>query len=203
MFNILNTFQPTYLQALIKHANDQRNSVSNDAIAREAIEVSDDWWNALNSVPFVSCKYFLPLLWSYTTNHWFNTLNFSVQNVKAKRFTCWSKVQSPYRKSANGGRSVCLERTSSSSRRRKRKSRKSQRLRWRCLNRDSNSIRFRTRVVVRLKCRLASQMSLATSKICQACKERMFSKSPRLTLMKTSLIKRWQKTMMDSKTFLR
>ena len=56
MFNILNTFQPNYLQALIKHANDQRNSVSNDAIAREAIEVSDDWWDALNSVPFISCK---------------------------------------------------------------------------------------------------------------------------------------------------
>ena len=55
-FNILNTFQPAYLQTLIKHANDQRNSVSNDAIAREAIEVSDDWWNALNSVPFISRK---------------------------------------------------------------------------------------------------------------------------------------------------
>jgi len=55
-FNILNTFQPNYLQALINHANEQRNSVSNDAIAREAIEVSDDWWNALNSVPFISRK---------------------------------------------------------------------------------------------------------------------------------------------------
>ena len=55
-FNILNTFQPTYLQTLIKHANDQRNSVANDAIAKEAIEVSDDWWNALNMVPFISCK---------------------------------------------------------------------------------------------------------------------------------------------------
>jgi len=49
MFNILNTFQPAYLQTLIRHANEQRNSVANDAIAREAIEVSDDWWNALNS----------------------------------------------------------------------------------------------------------------------------------------------------------
>ena len=49
MFNILNTFQPAYLQTLITHANEQRISVANDAIAREAIEVSDDWWNALNS----------------------------------------------------------------------------------------------------------------------------------------------------------
>ena len=56
MFNILNTIHPNYLQALITHANDQRNSVSNEAIAREAIEVTDDWWNALNSVPFISRK---------------------------------------------------------------------------------------------------------------------------------------------------
>ena len=55
-FNILNTFQPAYLQSLIKHANEQRNSVANNAIAKEAIEVSDDWWNALNMVPFISCK---------------------------------------------------------------------------------------------------------------------------------------------------
>jgi len=55
-FNILNTFQPTYLQSLIKHANEQRNSVANNAIAKEAIQISDDWWNALNMVPFISCK---------------------------------------------------------------------------------------------------------------------------------------------------
>ena len=170
MFNILNTIHPNYLQALITHANDQRNSVSNDAIAREVIEVSDDWWNALNSVPFVSCKYFLSLLWSYTSDYSFNPHNFPVQNVKAKRFTCWSKAQSPYRKSANGGKSVCLGRTSSFNRRMKRKSRKSQRLIWRCLNRNSSLISLRTRVVVRFKYLLASQMSLATSKTCQACK---------------------------------
>ena len=56
MFNILNTIEPEYLQTLIKHANEQRNSVSNVAIANEAIEVSDDWWNALNAVPFISRK---------------------------------------------------------------------------------------------------------------------------------------------------
>ena len=55
-FNILNTFQPAYLQSLIKHANEQRNTIANNAIAKEAIEVSDDWWNALNMVPFISCK---------------------------------------------------------------------------------------------------------------------------------------------------
>ena len=56
MFNILNTIQPAYLRALVNHANEQRNSVSNEAIAKEAIEVSDDLWNALNSVPFISRK---------------------------------------------------------------------------------------------------------------------------------------------------
>ena len=57
-FNILNTIQPAYLQSFIKHSNEQRNSVMNNAIAKEAIEVSDDWWNALNMVPFISCKQF-------------------------------------------------------------------------------------------------------------------------------------------------
>ena len=56
MFNILNTIQPAYLQALINHANEQRNSVSNEAIPNDAFVVSDDWWNALNSVPFISRK---------------------------------------------------------------------------------------------------------------------------------------------------
>ena len=55
-FNILNTFQPEYVDQIIRHANNQRNSVSNDAQAREFIEVSDNWWEALNAVPFIFCK---------------------------------------------------------------------------------------------------------------------------------------------------
>ena len=88
---------------------------------------------------------------SYATDHSFHTLNFSVQTIREKQFTCWSKVQSPFLKSANGRRSACLGRTSSSSRRRKRKNRKSRRLRWRGLNRDSNSIEFKTRAAVHHK----------------------------------------------------
>ena len=57
-FNILNTLYPLYVQEIIRHANDQRNSVANDAQARETIEVSDKWWEALNAVPFISCKCF-------------------------------------------------------------------------------------------------------------------------------------------------
>ena len=55
-FNILNTLYPLYVQEIIRHANEQRNSVPNDAQVRETIEVSDKWWDALNAVPFISCK---------------------------------------------------------------------------------------------------------------------------------------------------
>ena len=47
------------MEQIIRHANDQRNSVSNEAQAKETIEVSDNWWNALNAAPFISCEYFL------------------------------------------------------------------------------------------------------------------------------------------------
>ena len=57
-FNVLNTLYPAYVQEIIRHANAQRNSVANDARARETIEVSDKWWDALNAVPFISCKRF-------------------------------------------------------------------------------------------------------------------------------------------------
>ncbi len=57
-FNILNTLYPVYVQEIIRHANSQRNSVANDAQARETIEVTDKWWDALNAVPFISCKCF-------------------------------------------------------------------------------------------------------------------------------------------------
>lgn len=57
-FNILNTFQPLYVDQIIKHANAQRNSVASEAQAKETIEVSDKWWSALNASPFLSCKYF-------------------------------------------------------------------------------------------------------------------------------------------------
>lgn len=56
-FNVLNTFHGEYLQKLIKHAQDQRNESEAMAKQKETIEISDDWWNILNSVPFVSCKH--------------------------------------------------------------------------------------------------------------------------------------------------
>ena len=55
-FNILNTFYESYLDQIIQHAHNQRMAVQTEAKARETIEISDDWWEALNAVPFVSCK---------------------------------------------------------------------------------------------------------------------------------------------------
>ena len=55
-FNIVNTFHGEYLQKLIRHASDQRNTSESMAKAKETIEITDDWWDILNTVPFVSCK---------------------------------------------------------------------------------------------------------------------------------------------------
>ena len=56
-YNMVNTHHPEFVQQLIMHANEQRNAVNNEARANEAIEIHDDWWDQLNAVPFVSCKY--------------------------------------------------------------------------------------------------------------------------------------------------
>ena len=55
-FNIVYTFQTDYIAQLIKHANEQRNTPINEEKVVETIEVTDDWWEALNSTPFLSCK---------------------------------------------------------------------------------------------------------------------------------------------------
>ena len=64
-FNLVNTFQPNYLQQIMKHANNQRNSVEAEAREKEVIEITEDWWDALNANPFVSCK--LLILGTLTT----------------------------------------------------------------------------------------------------------------------------------------
>lgn len=58
-FNLVNTFQPSYLQQIVKHAHSQRNSAEAEAMEKQVIEISDDWWNALNASPFVSCKFLM------------------------------------------------------------------------------------------------------------------------------------------------
>ena len=53
-WNVLNTLQTDYVQQLIGHANAQRNTLQEDGNGADAIEISEEWWNKLNALPFVS-----------------------------------------------------------------------------------------------------------------------------------------------------
>jgi hypothetical protein len=56
MFNILNTVMTGYTQALIKHAKEQRTTASGQNMAGKTIEITDEWWDKLNSLPYISRK---------------------------------------------------------------------------------------------------------------------------------------------------
>ena len=51
-WNVLNTLQTEYVQRTIAHANAQRMTVQEDEA--DAIEISEEWWQKLNALPFVS-----------------------------------------------------------------------------------------------------------------------------------------------------
>ena len=53
-WNVLNTLQTEYVQRLIEHANAQRMTVQQDGDGGDAIEISEEWWQKLNALPFVS-----------------------------------------------------------------------------------------------------------------------------------------------------
>ena len=53
-WNVLNTLQTKYVQRLIEHANAQRMTVQQDGDGGDAIEISEEWWQKLNALPFVS-----------------------------------------------------------------------------------------------------------------------------------------------------
>ena len=55
-FDIMNTVMEEYTQALIRRAAEQRNTAGLNAKAEEVIEISDEWWDKLQQVPFKSCK---------------------------------------------------------------------------------------------------------------------------------------------------
>ena len=55
-FNILNTIMEPYVAELIKHANLQRTTAKNEAQAIQTIEVTDEWYQKLQSIPFISRK---------------------------------------------------------------------------------------------------------------------------------------------------
>ena len=56
-FNILNTFHEDYVNTLVKHANEQRNSANEEARPFESIEIDDEWFTQLMEQPFISRKY--------------------------------------------------------------------------------------------------------------------------------------------------
>ena len=63
-----------YVAEIMKHANLARNSAENESMAEKAIEMTDDWYDQLKLIPFVSCKLIL-----FT--------NF-VQSARETPFTC-------------------------------------------------------------------------------------------------------------------
>ena len=56
-WNVANTVQSAYVCGLLKHSNDQRMNAQSETDRAGTIEISEQWWDKLNSVPFVSCKY--------------------------------------------------------------------------------------------------------------------------------------------------
>ena len=56
-WNVLNTKVPEYVDALIKHANELRHSAKADKQAEQVIAVTEEWWEKLNELPFISCKF--------------------------------------------------------------------------------------------------------------------------------------------------
>lgn len=57
-FNVVNTADPDYLAALIKHAHDQRFGAKNPQDNPNIIEVTEQWVKELQASPFYSSKIF-------------------------------------------------------------------------------------------------------------------------------------------------
>ena len=60
-FNILNTIYPDYLKSIVDHAREQRFTLAAEDAKPHAIHATDEWLEALNKLPYKSCK-FLSLL---------------------------------------------------------------------------------------------------------------------------------------------
>ena len=57
-FNVMNTLNHEYTQAIVTYAEQQRHSATTSKNADQTIQISDNWMSALQSQPFISCKYF-------------------------------------------------------------------------------------------------------------------------------------------------
>ena len=56
-YNVLNTTHHNYCQRLIAHANEQRFAASGQKAETNEIRISEEWWQKLNAMPFVSRKF--------------------------------------------------------------------------------------------------------------------------------------------------
>ena len=61
-FNILNTIYPERTQSIIENANKVRNSGAGSRTEDETVAVTEEWWQALHKMPFVSSKIYLFLI---------------------------------------------------------------------------------------------------------------------------------------------
>ena len=55
-WNVFNTLNEEYVSELVRSANEQRNTVTTQQEAEQVMQVTEDWWEKLNAVPFISCK---------------------------------------------------------------------------------------------------------------------------------------------------
>ena len=54
MYNCLNTLHPDVVKNIIEFANSQRYTVDNDKVKQNAIEMTEEWKEELQKMPFIS-----------------------------------------------------------------------------------------------------------------------------------------------------
>ena len=55
-FNIMNTVMEAYVTLIVKHANKVRATKAHNAEAVDTIEITDEWYEKLTAIPFISCN---------------------------------------------------------------------------------------------------------------------------------------------------
>ena len=53
-YNCFNTIYPEDVAAIIKYANEKRYTVSNDKIAENSIQMTEEWAAQLEELPYIS-----------------------------------------------------------------------------------------------------------------------------------------------------
>ena len=55
-YTVLNTVHPDYVRDLIAHANKSRFAPEAEKHENQTVAVTEEWWDQLNSLPFLSSK---------------------------------------------------------------------------------------------------------------------------------------------------